>query len=490
MKTLYISDLDGTLLNSKASLSDDTRETINRLVEQGMFFTYATARSAISSKNVTEGLNLKLPIIIYNGTFIMDTQSGEYLISNYFGDEVREILDDLMAHDIYPIVYSHRKDEEKFTYMPERASRGVMAHIHHRKGDKRTHPVETVDQMYEGDIFCLNCIDEPEKLSVIYEKYKERLHCVYYMDIYTKEWWLEMIPKTASKAGAALMLKEYLACDRLVVFGDQKNDMDLFKVADECYAVDNAVDELKALATDIIKANDEDGVAQWLTQNSNLKGAFTMTNNITINTHSSIRLDLGDIIYFDPFEIKEEVHDADMIFVTHDHFDHFSPDDIAKITKEDTLIIAPESTKENVLKNSCIKEENCIFVVPGKNYEIEGLLVEVVPSYNEGKQFHTKEMEWCGYIVTADEVSYYIAGDTDVVPEICEVKCDVAMIPVGGTYTMTHEEALEFAKKANASVIIPTHYGTLAGEKTAGPDFKELCARECPDVQVELKLQA
>ena len=96
MKTLYISDLDGTLLNSKASLSDDTRETINRLVEQGMFFTYATARSAISSKNVTEGLNLKLPIIIYNGTFIMDTQSGEYLISNYFGDEVRDALENYL----------------------------------------------------------------------------------------------------------------------------------------------------------------------------------------------------------------------------------------------------------------------------------------------------------------------------------------------------------------------------------------------------------
>ncbi len=213
-----------------------------------------------------------------------------------------------------------------------------------------------------------------------------------------------------------------------------------------------------------------------------------MTNNITINTHSSIRLDLGDIIYFDPFEIETETHDADMIFVTHDHFDHFSPADIAKVKKEDTVIVAPESIKENVLKNSGIKAENCVFVEPEKNYEIEGLLVEVVRSYNDGKQFHTREMNWCGYVVTAGDVSYYVAGDTDVVPEICNVKCDVAMIPVGGTYTMTYQEAIEFAKKAKPTVIIPTHYGTLAGEKTDGPNFKELCAKECPEIEVVFKL--
>ena len=213
-----------------------------------------------------------------------------------------------------------------------------------------------------------------------------------------------------------------------------------------------------------------------------------MTDKITINTHSSIRLDLGDILYFDPYEIPEEVHDADMIFVTHDHFDHLSPEDIAKIKKEDTVLIAPEAIKESVLNTAGVKEENCIFVAPEKNYEIEGLLVEVVRSYNVGKEFHKKEMNWCGYVVTADGVSYYVAGDTDVVPEISDVKCDVAMIPVGGTYTMTYEEAIEFAKKAAPSVIIPTHYGTLAGEKTDGPNFKTLCEKECPDIQVVLKL--
>ena len=267
MKTLFISDLDGTLLNSQAGLSVFTKDTMNELIERGMLFSYATARSAVSSRGVTEGLNIHLPIVIYNGTFILDMNSDEFLMSNYFKSEVKVLLDDLMTNEIYPIVYSHIDGEEKFTYLPEKASRGVLAHIHNRKGDKRTHPVNLVEDMYKGEIFCLNCIDESEKLEPIYLKYKEIFHCVYYMDIYTKEWWLEIMPKAASKARAALQLKEHLQCDRLVVFGDQKNDIDMFKVADECYAVENAVDELKALATDIIEANDADGVAKWLLNN-------------------------------------------------------------------------------------------------------------------------------------------------------------------------------------------------------------------------------
>ena len=120
MKTLYISDLDGTLLNSEASLSEFTKETLNQLIQEGMLFTYATARSSISACAVTQGLNVKLPVIVYNGTFIKDLFNGEFLVSNYFGDEVKDLLDDLMEHDIYPIVYSYMNQEEKFTYLPER----------------------------------------------------------------------------------------------------------------------------------------------------------------------------------------------------------------------------------------------------------------------------------------------------------------------------------------------------------------------------------
>ena len=97
MKTLYISDLDGTLLNKEASLSEFTKETLNQLIQDGMLFTYATARSSISASTVTQGLNIKLPVIVYNGTFIKDISNGEFLVSNYFGVEVKDLLDDLMS---------------------------------------------------------------------------------------------------------------------------------------------------------------------------------------------------------------------------------------------------------------------------------------------------------------------------------------------------------------------------------------------------------
>ncbi|MEE1243314.1 HAD family hydrolase [Frisingicoccus sp.] len=264
MGTLYISDLDGTLLNRNAQISEYTRETLNNLIDKGMLFSYATARSQTSSGEVTKGLGVKLPIIVYNGTFVLDPMTGEALLSNYFGSEVQSLLDDLIAHDIYPIVYSHAEETERFTYIPEMASRGVKAHIRNRKGDHRTHPVETINQLYTGDIFCVNCIDEPEKLEPMYEKYKDLYHCIYYADIYSGEQWLEIMPKTVSKANAVQWLKQYLGCDKVVVFGDQKNDISMFEAADECYAVSNAVKDLKVLATDIIHENNEDGVAKWL----------------------------------------------------------------------------------------------------------------------------------------------------------------------------------------------------------------------------------
>lgn len=264
MKTLYVSDLDGTLLTRDASISQYTKQTLNDLIEKGMSFTYATARSSTSSKGVTQGLNVKLPIIVYNGTFILDSATGQALTSNYFEQDVQELLDDLIAHNIYPIVYSHMDGLEKFTYIPEMASRGVKSHIANRKGDRRTNPVETIDQLYEGDIFCVNCIDDPEKLEPMYEKYKDIFHCAYYVDIYSGEQWFELMPKAVSKANAVQWLKAHLGCDKVVVFGDQKNDINMFEIADECYAVSNAVEELKKLATGIIGENNEDGVAKWL----------------------------------------------------------------------------------------------------------------------------------------------------------------------------------------------------------------------------------
>ena len=118
--------------------------------------------------------------------------------------------------------------------------------------------------MVNGNCFYITCIDEPELLAPFYLKYKDIFHCVYEQDLYTKEQWLEIMPKAVSKSNAILQLKDWLKCDRLVVFGDGKNDIDMFSVADECYAVENAVSELKEKATAIIGGNDSDSVAKWL----------------------------------------------------------------------------------------------------------------------------------------------------------------------------------------------------------------------------------
>lgn len=135
-----------------------------------------------------------------------------------------------------------------------------------RNNDSRDNPVADRGELANGSIFYFTCIDSAEKLRPLYERFKDRFRCVYSKDIYTGEQWLEIMPGGATKANAALKLKEMLGCEKLVAFGDSENDMDLFAAADECYAVANAVPELKEKATAVIGANSEDAVAKFLLQ--------------------------------------------------------------------------------------------------------------------------------------------------------------------------------------------------------------------------------
>lgn len=268
MKTLYVSDLDGTLLRSNETTSDYTNAIINKLVEEGMIFSYATARSYHTSHKVTNGLNAKIPLIIYNGAMVVDNNDGSFLIKNFFGEDVKSVMEDLFQNNIYPITYAFIEGEEKFSYICKKCSIGMNEFIDTRKNDKRENPVFNESDLMQGELFYITCIDEKEKLEPLYHKYKDKYHCVFQEDIYTKHQWLEIMPKTASKANAIKQLKEQLECDKLVVFGDGKNDIDMFELADEAYAVENAVDELKAIATAVIRSNNDDGVAKWLSENS------------------------------------------------------------------------------------------------------------------------------------------------------------------------------------------------------------------------------
>ena len=200
---------------------------------------------------------------------------------------------------------------------------------------------------------------------------------------------------------------------------------------------------------------------------------------ISINTHSSIRIEDKKVIYFDPFEIENEAHDADIIYITHDHYDHFSIDDIRKIEKEDTVYVIPECMY-NLLGG-----ENVVVVKAGDKTMIEGYEMEVIPSYNVNKQFHTKEKNYVGYIVTIDNQRVYVAGDCDANEDNLKISCDIALIPIGGKYTMDYAQAADFINHIKPKIAIPTHYGSIIGEKDDGKKFAELVEKE---IKVQLIL--
>lgn len=270
METLYVTDLDGTLLNRQDRISEFSCRTINRLVEEGMRFTYATARSLSSALVVTEGLKVKTPIIAYNGAFLFWPDTGEVLHSVRFSkEEVDDIKAELENRNFPVLVYSVIDGAERVSWDSRKWNEGLERYASLRKGDARLRPLEDGRGLYDGDIFYFTCIDTREELLPVYDRFREdeRCNCTLQQELYRPEFFCEIMPGQATKANAILRLKEMLRCDRVVSFGDAVNDIPMFRISDECYAVENAVEELKALATGIIPANEQDGVARWLLEN-------------------------------------------------------------------------------------------------------------------------------------------------------------------------------------------------------------------------------
>lgn len=195
-----------------------------------------------------------------------------------------------------------------------------------------------------------------------------------------------------------------------------------------------------------------------------------MLEKIQVLCHSSIRFDKEKIIYFDPFKIEKNYNDANYIFITHDHYDHYSEEDIDKVIKEDTILIAPEGLLEKMQKHG-YKNNNIITVKPNNQYSEKGIKFETMPAYNINKQFHPKENEWVGYVLELNNINYYITGDTDITEENRKVKCDVAFVPVGGTYTMDYKEAAQLINEIKPKVAVPIHYGSVVGTKQDAENF-------------------
>lgn len=198
-----------------------------------------------------------------------------------------------------------------------------------------------------------------------------------------------------------------------------------------------------------------------------------MLENIEVLCHSSIRINKGKMIYIDPFKIDKNYNDADIIFVTHSHYDHYSEEDIDKVKKETTVVVAPKDLLNKLLEKG-FAQDSIITVEPNSSYEVSGIKFDTVPAYNVNKKFHPKENNWVGYIIELNSIRYYIAGDTDINDDNKKVKCDVAFVPVGGTYTTTAIEAANLINEIEPKIAVPTHYSSVVGTNQDAIDFLNL----------------
>lgn len=210
-----------------------------------------------------------------------------------------------------------------------------------------------------------------------------------------------------------------------------------------------------------------------------------MIEDYDVLCHSAIRIVVdGKVIYVDPFGLEKEYNDADYICITHSHYDHFSPDDIYKVKKDDTIILITEDIFVNTLKLG-FKENRIVIVEPEKKYNVSGLLVETVRAYNLDKTFHPKENDWVGYVFTFTTSRVYVAGDTDATEEAMNVICDLAFIPIGGTYTMDYAQAARLVNNIRPAIVVPTHYGKVVGSREDAKNFKCLLNS---NIECEIKI--
>ena len=200
-----------------------------------------------------------------------------------------------------------------------------------------------------------------------------------------------------------------------------------------------------------------------------------MEVDIKINAQSSIRLSNKEIvIYIDPYLIEKNVNDADYIFITHDHYDHLSIDDINKVIKEDTIIVGTESCFKSLEEFN----NNKVKVKPNNKYLVGNLNFQTVASYNTNKLYHPEKNEWVGYLIDFNNKKYFITGDTDINKENKQIKCDVLLLPVGGVYTMDYKEAATLTNLIKPKLAIPTHYQTVVGTKVDAINYTNLLDKD------------
>lgn len=271
--SLYISDLDGTLLDNKGNLSPYARKELNRMLESGLHFTIASARSIVSIRRILAGVKISLPVIEFNGAFISDFSTGEHLQINSISSEVsEEILLDLAAFGQLPLISCFDGEQDRLFYLQKRnpGEEWYIGHLKEKK-DPRVSRADSLEQALDGEVVCFTVIDREEKLMdltrTLEKKYSEKVEVHLIENLYSPGWyWLTVHDRRASKDQGILALTRLTghSPEDLIVFGDNLNDLKMFALASRAVAVGNAQPQLKEKATHITGTNEEDGVVKFI----------------------------------------------------------------------------------------------------------------------------------------------------------------------------------------------------------------------------------
>ena len=269
MKTLFLSDLDGTFLNSKGKISQHSAEIIRDLTDKGVLFTVATARTYATVLEMFKEINLPCPLVLMNGVTIYDSTNKKIITSNSIPTDLgNDIIKEFRTRGIEPMLYFQQGEtlEIYYSQLTNDYQREYVQQRVNCSGKKFIYSPAPVE--IEGkNLVYIVCLDYYDRIKDIYEAVSklDDAHCMFYKDNYVPDmYYLEIITKSVSKASGALQVKNIVGADKMVAFGDNLNDIPLFEVADECYAVSNAEEKLKRIATAVIGSNDEDSVAEFI----------------------------------------------------------------------------------------------------------------------------------------------------------------------------------------------------------------------------------
>ena len=275
MKTLYISDLDGTLLDSNAEISDFTAEKLNLLIEKGLNFSVATARTNATVVKMLKNININIPVVLMNGVAIYDLKKNSYVSVKSVSEKGKDVLFDVIKNHIGSGFFYTIDNDELNAYYENTDSPNAVAFIEERqkKYNKKFIKVNSFEQCRDKNIVYYSIDDKKEVLENAYNILKqcEDLSIAFYRDIYnTDHWYLEASSSEASKKNAVITLKKMFNFEKVICFGDNLNDLPMFEVSDEAYAVMNAKDEVKSKAHSIIQSNTDNGVVKFIEKQFNI----------------------------------------------------------------------------------------------------------------------------------------------------------------------------------------------------------------------------